>query len=550
MRWLLLLATLGCAAGATAQGSELTDQVDQIFSEWDSTSSPGCALSVIKDGEVAYSRGYGMANLEHGLAITPQTVFRIGSTSKQFTAAATALLAEQGEISLDDDIRKYLPEIPAYSAPITIRQLIHHTSGLRDYLSLMSFSGFGAFDYYTDTEVIAKLAAQRQPNFAPGEDHLYSNSGYFLLSVIIERVSGQSLREFAQTHIFSALGMRHSHFHDDHRHIVAQRAAGYSRTNEAGFEISQTTLGMVGDGGVFTSLEDLFHWDQNFYQNRLGQGGPALLEQLHTPGELNNGEVLTYAYGLSVSDYRGLRKVSHGGAFVGYRAEMIRFPEEALSVICLCNLAQTNPSALAQSVADVYLGDRLAASTATGSESTQSEALKITPALVGSYFSPERGRLLKLEKRDQQWVLIRSPGVENPLVAIADGRFEVTGFPIEAEVYLRRPATGSETELVLQLSGRAPRPFGRVDEISLSAQELSTYAGRYYSAELDVEFLLSESAPGLLLQMGDEELTLQPAKADVFTGSVTLEFGSAEDGSVDHFSLGAGRISGIDFQRR
>lgn len=356
--FLVLVLAQGACGDADAD-PELMRRVDEIFAEWDSTSSPGCALSVIRDGEVALSRGYGMANLEHDLAITPRTVFRIGSTSKQFSAAAVVLLVEQGELSLDDDVRKYVPELPEHDRPVTVRHLVHHTSGMRDYLALMSRAGKREADYYTNEEVIEALSRQKVLDFTPGDEHRYSNSGYFLLSVIVERASGQSLREFAGEHIFRPLGMRHTHFHDDHRFIVKNRADGYRKTGDGGFEISKTTLEMVGDGGVFTSVEDLYSWDQNFYDNKLGKGGPELIEQLLTPGSLNGGEKLTYAFGLEVIDYKGLRKVAHGGAFVGYRAELIRFPDEKLSVICLCNLAQTNPRRLAQQVADVYLADKL-----------------------------------------------------------------------------------------------------------------------------------------------------------------------------------------------
>ena len=337
--------------------TEIQDRVDAVFAQYDRTNSPGCALGVIRDGEFIHKRGYGMANLEWGIALSARSVFRIGSTSKQFTAASVALLELEGKLSLDDEIQSFFPEIPRYPRPVTVRHLIHHTSGLCDYLTLMSLAGLRDDDFYTDAEVLEMLARQKEPNFPAGQEFLYSNSNYLLMAHLVERVSGQNLKDFAQEKIFDPLGMSQTHFHNDHTHLVPDRASGYRRSGK-GFRISMTTLGMIGDGGVFTSVQDLLHWDRNFYNDRLGGG--KLVESMLRRGRLANGEELRYAFALNLGTYRGLKTVRHGGAFVGFRAELLRFPEEQFSVICLCNLAQTNPSQLANQVADIYLADRLA----------------------------------------------------------------------------------------------------------------------------------------------------------------------------------------------
>jgi CubicO group peptidase (beta-lactamase class C family) len=341
--------------GTDAQIDSMKERVDSIFSEYDRSDSPGAALGVIKDGELIYARGYGMANLEYGLAITPRTVFRIGSTSKQFTAMCILLLEQEGRISIDADIRRHLPELPDYGPPITIRHLIHHTSGMRDYLTVMSLAGRRGDDFYTDEEVMDMLARQKELNFPTGAQHLYCNSGYFLLSQIVFRVTGKTMAEYAREEIFEPLGMKDTHFHDDHTMIVPNRASGYAPTRDGGYRISMTTLGMIGDGGVFTTVEDLLLWDRNFYTGQVG--GMELIERMQVPGSLNDGTRLTYAFGLGVRQHRGLRLVAHGGAFVGFRADMARFPDQRLSVICLANRADANPSSLALEVASVYLED-------------------------------------------------------------------------------------------------------------------------------------------------------------------------------------------------
>ncbi|MCJ7581828.1 MAG: beta-lactamase family protein, partial [Candidatus Aminicenantes bacterium] len=332
-------------------------EVDKIFAGWDKPDSPGCALGIIQDGLFIYKRGYGMANLEYGIPLSSQSVFRIGSTSKQFTAMCIVLLEEEGKLSVDDTLKKYFPEMPDYAETITIRHLLHHTSGVRDYLTLMSLQGARGDDFYTDPEVVDLITRQKELNFAPGDEFLYSNSGYFLLAEIVKRVTGDSMRVYAEEKIFKPLGMIHTHFHEDHTQIVKNRASGYGREEDGSYWINMTTLGMIGDGGVFTSVDDLFLWDQNFYDNKLGKEDQSLIERMQIPGILNNGENRGYAFGLGISEYKGLNLVSHGGAFVGFRADMIRFPEQKFSVIVLANLGAINPSRLAKQVADIYLED-------------------------------------------------------------------------------------------------------------------------------------------------------------------------------------------------
>jgi len=375
-------------------------QVDEIFSAYDHTWAPGCTVGVIRDGEFVLRRGYGMANLEYGVALSPQSVFRIGSTSKQFTAAAILLLAQEGKLSLDDDVRDYLPELNDFGVPVTIRHLIHHTSGYRDYLTLADLTGLRDDDYYTNADLLAMLSRQRELNFNPGAEHLYSNSGYWLLSQVVERASGKSLKEYAAEEMFAPLGMSATHFHDDHTEIVPQRASGYAPDGDD-FSISMTTLPMIGDGGVFTTVDDLLRWDQNFYDSSVG--GPEFVEQMLRTGILNDGEELTYASGLGVDTYRGLKMVSHAGGFVGFRAEMIRFPDERLSVICLCNRADANPSQLSRRVAEVYLGDRMEAREPRGQRAPRAQPPDMVElsdvalaAFAGEYYSEELDVMYRL----------------------------------------------------------------------------------------------------------------------------------------------------------
>jgi CubicO group peptidase (beta-lactamase class C family) len=305
----------------------LHEQVDKVFAKWDSTASPGCAVSVIKDGHIIYKRGYGMADLDHDVPITTETVFHVASISKQFTAASILLLAKEGKLSLDDDVRKYITELPDFGTRITLRHLIHHTSGLRDQWELLGLAGWRySLDLITDDDVLELMSHQKELNFKPGERHVYCNTGYTLLAQVVKRVSGQSLREFTTARIFQPLGMQNTHFRDDHAEIVKHIAYGYvdGRAGD-GYRLSVTNFDTVGATSLLTTVEDLARWDENFYHPRVGDA--ELVKQQLQRGRLNNGKELDYAFGLQHGKYRGLPTVDHDGADAGYRADLLRFPE-------------------------------------------------------------------------------------------------------------------------------------------------------------------------------------------------------------------------------
>lgn len=452
--FLLMMAAAAASAcgGAAEVVRPLTGRsdVDTIFAEYDRPGSPGCALGVIQGGEFIYRRGYGAANLEHGIALDADTVFRTGSVAKQFTGMLILLLEEAGALKLDDDLREWIPEMPDLG-PITVRHLLHHTSGLRDYLALTALAGYRERDYYTPDQLLGLLSRQRALNFAPGEEFLYSNTGYFLLALIAERASGKGIHDLGEEMIFGPLGMTSSQFYADTTQIVPRRASGYAPT-ENGFVISMTTLPIVGDGSVFTSVNDLLAWDRNFYDNQLGKGDPALITRWLAPGLLNNGDAAgggtKYGAGIGVREYRGATLVSHGGSFVGFRADMIRFPQHRTSVITLCNVATANPSRSARRVADVFLAGRLG----PPEQAEQSEAapqveeeftvpVSQLRQFQGRYVSRELGVTYAFEIRDGRLVASLPRRWDRPLNALGAGDFADpdTGF----ELHFRRNSAGA-----------------------------------------------------------------------------------------------------------
>lgn len=538
-----------------AFASEVTDRVDKLFVEWSKPDSPGCALGIIKDGQFIYRRGYGMANLEYNMPITSKTVFRIGSTSKQFTAVCILLLEEEGKLSLDDDIRKYLPQIPDYGIPMTIRHLLHHTSGIRDYLTLMSLAGARDDDFYVDGEVVDLLARQRELNFNPGNEHLYSNSGYFLLSVIAKKITGKSMSAYAQENIFKPLNMNHTHFHDDHTMIVKNRASGYSLLKERGFRIDMTTLDMIGDGGIFTCVDDLLHWDRNFYSNRLGKGRKELIHKIQTPGVLKEGKTIDYALGLVVSHYKGLKMISHGGAFVGFRAEMIRFPEQRFSVIVLANLSTINPSQLARRVADIYLADQLKKEDQIAPLG-KPQFIKLPPSelksKVGAYYNEKTDRVWKLSLKEGR--LLIDTGTMRFFISPLDrSRFIAVESPVEMVIEFKETSPTTPLKMRVQQEEREPQTFESIQLVSPTRSQLKEYVGTYYSQELHVAYTVVVKENKLFLHhqnpyKGHPHQALEPTIEDRFLlFDNHLKFLRDEKGEVYAFTMNAGRVRNIRF---
>lgn len=373
------------------------EAVDAVFSSWNRDDMPGCALAVVKEGEIIYSRGYGMADLEHDIPITPQSVFYIGSVSKQFVTTALLLLEEEGKLSLDDDVRKYIPELPDYGHTISLRNLVHHTSGLRDNLTLWELSGRSMMDDIPEEEIFEMICRQQGLNFVPGEQYAYSNTCYFLMSIIIERVSGQRLRAFAKERIFRPLGMENSQFNDDNRRIMKNRAFGYTQITDDSIGNLIMRFDLVGSGGLYSTVEDLYLWDQNFYDNQLGKRGQALVEQLQSNGRYNDGSEVDYAFAMINGEYRGLRTIHHTGSMGGYRAMYLRFPDQQFSVIILGNVDNLRPRDRAYEVADVLLADLLKEKTPVPEENQltavqEKNLIEVSPdSFAGEFYSEELG---------------------------------------------------------------------------------------------------------------------------------------------------------------
>jgi hypothetical protein len=453
-------------------------------------------------------------------------------------------------------LRKHFPEFPAWADDITIRHLVHHTSGIRDYLTLAWLAGKGDEDHYSDAYALDLLAAQQALNFAPGDQHLYSNSGYLLLAHTVKRVTGTSLREWAAENLFGVLGMKNSHFHDDHTHIVPYRADGYA-PSEDGYSISMTTLDMVGDGGVYTTVEDFLLWDRNFYDNKLGTGGEELIELVTTPGQLNGDEEMTYAFGLEIDEYRGLKIVAHGGSFVGFRTDTIRFPEQRLSVAVFCNRADANPSQRSRKVAALYLADVMDASHDPATESSDESDRVGVPAaqlkaLSGHYWDEERRTAWEVVWVDDKLQLALSDEDRFEMVPRATDRFTVKSPWFDAEVRFNKTDDGTLQMSFLIEETDQPRVLERYAPRKPSPEELESYAGTFFSDELGVSYALDVEEGSLVFRIVRHEAhELEPVFGEIFSSSDygTFEFQRGSDGAVDGFVLDAGRVRNLEFER-
>ncbi len=552
IRHALTIAVLA-SLPAAAQDAHLRDQTDKVFAKWDSTVSPGCSLSVIKDGQIIYKRGYGMADLDHDVPITPATVFHVASISKQFTAAAILLLAQDGKLSLDDDVHKYIAELPDFGSPITIRELIHHTSGLRDQWELLGMAGWRySLDLITDDDVMELMARQRDLNFKPGEKHVYCNTGYTLLGQIVKRVSGQSLRDFTVARIFEPLGMTSTHFRDDHAEIVKHIAYGYEEGNGRNvYKLSVTNFDTVGATSLLTTVEDLARWDENFYHPRVG--GQALIAEQLRRGILNSGKEIEYASGLQHGKYRGLATVDHGGADAGYRADLLRFPQQHFSVACLCNQAETNPSQLTRKVADIYLADQLkepapprvepAAQPVTVPEQRLSQ-------LAGLYWKADDERGVRIVHKEGKLFLSESEEELLELSPLGADRFMLIAFPVAFD--FSRAGSNAPWRLSVKSQGQEKADvFERVSPFEPSRAQLAGYAGSYVSAEIDPVYRIVLEDGGLVLKrLKSKPQKLRPAIPEYFEGpDGNLHFERDAAGNVTAFLFNSGRIQNFRFSK-
>jgi CubicO group peptidase (beta-lactamase class C family) len=535
------------AAGALFAQADRGAQVDAICQEWNKPGSPGASVAIIQHGKLLYEHGYGLANLEYNAPVAPDTIFHAASVSKQFTAMALVLLEQDGKLSLEDDIRKYLPELPDYGHRIAIRNLLQHTSGIRDQWQTLSIAGWRMDDVITQQQILRMLFHQKELNFPPGTRHLYSNGGYTLAAEIVARVSGKPFPQFTAERIFRPLGMTRTHFHDDLRRIVPGRAYSYEKEKD-GYEAAPLNYANVGATSLFTTAPDLVKWLDNFREPKVG--GAAAIRRLEEQTVLADGKKIDYALGLTIGKYRGLPKISHAGGDAGFRSYVLWFPDLELGVAVLSNLAGVNPGQAAQKVAEVYAAGKMTADAAQGGER---HYVALDAAILGrytGYYRLDEGMLLRIVQEDGK-LMAGPPGADAAeLKPVAQDRFHLERFG--GDVEFTAEAGGGMSIEVKQTGGTATGD--RVTLTPPDLEDLAGYAGVYWSPELETQYTIFVRDGKLFADhVRHGEIALKPTAKDEFSGSWFMQqvkFLRDNAGRITALTIGGGRVTGIRFDRR
>jgi CubicO group peptidase (beta-lactamase class C family) len=528
-------------------------RADSVFQGFDRTNSPGCALGVYENGKILYARGYGMASLEHGVALSPTSVLDVGSISKQFTAMAMLILQKEGKLSIDDPIRKYIPEMPAYADKVTIRRALSQTSGLRDLYVMWSQTGRSfAGDTIDALRIITRSA---ETNYEPGLRYLYTNSGWILAAQIVYRLTGKSLAQFAEERIFAPLGMRDTRYLADASLIMPNLATAYSPRQGGGFRVARSPYdgAIMGAGAVHTTVEDFGRWLNNYDSGQIG--GRDIIETMTTPTKLNDGSPATsgatqaYAVGLSAGTLRGLKVVSHGGSWAGYRGHFLRFPEQRFAVATFCNLSTSGPDSLARKVAGIYLGEKMLPDSAAMWTTALASAPRVDVpagtlrALAGVWRNVERGEVRRTR-------------------LVGDTLFSVGGdertrmVPLEGGSF--RAGSGTEirfegdppSRMIVRTVGQ-PVTFTRADTASLMPAQLAEYAGSYRNEEVEATHVWKVEKGELVLYVNDRRLgVLEPSYRDGFTrGGSVIDVQRDARGRIAGFLVESGRVRRLRFTR-
>jgi CubicO group peptidase (beta-lactamase class C family) len=503
---ILLLAIAPAWAQTAPASPDVRAKVDAVFARFHRTDSPGCAVGVANNDRPVLSAAYGMADLEHDVPLTPDSIFEPGSVTKQFTAAAVLLLAQQGKLSLEDPVRKYIPELPEAYAPVTLRHMLNHTAGLRDWGSIEAIAGWPRTTRaYTTAHMLDILSRQRTLNYPPGVAYSYSNSGYNLAAVVVERVSGKSLADFTRESIFVPLGMTSTSWRDDFRRIVKGRAIAYEQTAGRTRQLMPFE-DIHGQGGLLTTVGDLLRWNSNFQSKRVG--GPGFVDLQLVRGKLTNGVTIGYAAGLMVLHYNGFNEVSHSGTTAAYNAWLGRYPDQRLSVAVLCNSSAANGTQLGRAVAEIFLG---------GPDRTATKA-PLEAGRTGMYRSTRDHSVLNL-------------------AAGAD-----------ASHYLFED--GGRLRVVSEMDETV---YEKVEPWTPSAADLAALTGDYVSDEAEVTLTIAIDDGKLVLRRRpDTKIALRPTYRDGFqaAGMGSVRFLRDPSGKVTELSVGEARVWDLRFRRR
>jgi CubicO group peptidase (beta-lactamase class C family) len=530
-----------------------SEQVDELFTVWDTKDTPGAAVAVVKDGTIIYKNGYGIANLEYDIPINPSSIFHIASVSKQFTVFSILLLEKQGKLSLDDDIRKYISEVPDFGKTITLRHLASHTSGLRDQWNLLSMAGWRMDDVITKEHVLKLVSKQKELNFNPGEEYAYCNTGFTLLAEVVSRISDMSFAEFTKMNIFDPLQMNNTLFYDDHEKIVKNRVYSYN-SDSSGYKKSVLNYANVGATSLFTTVEDLSLWSMNFLNMKVGDS--TIINKMNTPAILNNGKTFGGALGQFVGEYKGLNEIQHGGADAGYRSYLTRFPDENFAVVVFSNSAEFNSGRMAHKVVDIYLKDKIKTEDKSKEikEENNSEVITVDENVLSTYvgdFELQPGFIISISSIDNKLSAIATGQSKVALTPISTTEYNVEGVETKIEFI---PNEGENIKLLKLHQGGQIMEAPRVKVFDKSSVILSDFSGEFYSEELSTTYnftIVNDTLVAKHSRLSD--FNLNPIKHNMFNGEAwffgQVEFIRNENNMITGCKVSNGRVRNLYFEK-
>jgi CubicO group peptidase (beta-lactamase class C family) len=544
---LALLAASPRLLVAQDSPAALERRVDSLFARHAAGLVPGVAVAVVRNDTVIFRKGYGYADLEHRIPITPSSVFDAASVSKQFTGLAVSMLVEQGKIRLDDDVRKYIPELYAFSPPpITVSHLLHHTSGLRDWPGSLTLAGWNNGDLISFEQILRFAYDQRTLNFVPGAEHTYSNTNYNLLAEIVARVSGKSFRAFTDDSIFRPLGMTSTHFRTRLGDVFPQRTWSYTRGSDSTWTLVPNGLLAQGSSSLFTTADDLAKWITNYGTRAVG--GSAAVEHMLAPGRLNDGSPVKYGFGVLVDTWRGIPMITHNGGWAGYSSFTVYFPKQHNGVVLLAN-TPIDADAAGIALSEIFFAKDLAPATATAGKGSGAE-VTVPNATLDEYAGVYRlgpGWYVRI-RRDGTVMRVRATREDEfPMTARSPREFWVDDYG--QSITFQRDSAQRVTS-ILYRGKSAPR----VDESSQRSAPLADYAGTYESGELAIRYSIAPRDSTLVMQtFRRTAISLSRAVGDDFTAADGLDVWFERDasGRVTGFAASWGtRNRNIRFTRR
>lgn len=556
---LILLLFASCSKEKSFYESEL-EKVDEFLNQFEGN-RPGYAMGIVKDGKLIYSKGYGLANLDYNIPISDSSAFYIGSMAKQFTAAALLILESEDKIDLNAPVRNYLPEFPKYDQEITINHLIHHTGGIRETNSLQLFQGVDRKfeEPFTTIDLLNLVLAQKELNFPPGQEFRYSSGGYAVLAKIVEQISDLTFRDFARTKIFEPLNMTSTIVCDNHNEIIPNRAVSYWPVSENRYERRSQVFDAYGDGGIITTVRDLANWDKAFYTDLLSVGN--FTEKMYQKSRLNNGDTIDYARALNVWEYKGQKVVQHNGGMLGFRVDMVRFPELKTTIILLGNSAYLDPTGDALKIAEILMNDSFDDKKPSDTEqetSTVSVPSHILSKFSGFYWTDQTNYFRRITiQNDSLFLDSGNPDYKEYLIPISQKEFVIQGSNPSTQLRFNM----DDADLTMSF-GRLKRFFRKFDPSPpQNLNEIVPYIGIYTSDELKSIYKIFQENEAILLEINknkprqifplpDQSEMIWNGKKMLWIGFGELKFDFDENNIVQGFTIGDGRVSGVKFEKQ